>query len=67
MPSNRNEDVLDNLYQMKRNCRSYLEEAERRGDIREAAEFRELTARVECMIERRSGDPDAGSTRRNDP
>ena len=53
------EQFLDNLYRMKRDCRAYMEEAERRGDTREAAEFREHLERVESMIEMRGGDPDA--------
>jgi hypothetical protein len=53
------EQFLDNLYRMKRDCRAYLEEAERRGDTREAEEFREHLERVESMIEMRGGDPDA--------
>ena len=53
------EEFLDNLYRMKRDCRAYLDEAERRGDAREAAEFREHLERVESMIEMRGGDPDA--------
>ena len=40
------EEVLDNLYRMKRDCRTYLAEAERRGDLREADEFREHLERV---------------------
>lgn len=56
-------EFLDNLYRMKRDCRAYMKEAETRGDIREAEEFREHLDRVESMIEMRGGDPDAdGST-----
>jgi hypothetical protein len=53
------EQFLDNLYRMKRDCRAYMEEAQRRGDCREAEEFREHLERVESMIEMRGGDPDA--------
>ena len=53
------EQFLDNLYRMKRDCIAYMEEAERRGDAREAEEFREHLERVESMIEMRGGDPDA--------
>lgn len=44
---------------MKRDCRAYMAEAERRGDWREAGEFREHLERVESMIEMKGGDPDA--------
>lgn len=52
-------EYLDNLYRMKRDCQSYLDEAERRGDLREAGEFRELVERVESMIEMKGGNPEA--------
>ena len=52
------EEFLRNLYRMKRDCRTYLEEAERRGDLREADEFREHLERVESMIEMSGGDPE---------
>ena len=52
-------EFLENLYRMKRDCRAYMEEAERRGDLREAAEFREHMERVESMIEMKGGNPDA--------
>ena len=57
------EEFLGNLYRMKRDCIAYMEEAERRGDSREAEEFREHLERVESMIEMRGGDPDAGQVR----
>ena len=53
------EEFLSNLYRMKRDCQAYMEEAERRGDLREAGEFREHTERVEAMIEMKGGDPEA--------
>ena len=53
------EEFLANLYRMKRDCRAYMEDAERRGDLREADEFREHLERVESMIEMKGGDPDA--------
>ena len=53
------EESLNNLYRMKRDCRAYMEEAERRGDAREAGEFRGHLERVASMIEMRGGDPDA--------
>ena len=53
------EELLANLYRMKRDCRAYMEEAERRGDKLEAIEFREHLERVESMIEMKGGDPDA--------
>lgn len=56
-------EFLENLYRMKRDCRAYLEETERRGDLREAAEFKEHLERVESMIEMKGGDPDANATR----
>ncbi len=52
-------ETLSNLYRMKRDCRAYLEEAQRRGDLREAGEFREHMERVESMIEMQGGDPEA--------
>lgn len=52
-------EFLENLYRMKRDCQAYMEEAERRGDLREAAEFREHLERVESMIDMKGGDPDA--------
>lgn len=52
------EEFLRNLYRMKRDCRAYLEEAERRGDLREAGEFREHLERVESMIEMKGGGAD---------
>ena len=59
MPVPSAEEYLNNLYRMKEECRAYMEEAERRGDLREAAEFREHMERVESMIEMKGGDPDA--------
>lgn len=59
MPLPTTQESLDNLYRMKRDCQAYMEEAERRGDRREAAEFREHLERVESMIEMKGGDPDA--------
>jgi hypothetical protein len=53
------EEFLDNLYRMKRDCRGYIAEAQKRGDLREAREFREHLERVESMIEMRGGNPDA--------
>jgi hypothetical protein len=53
------EEFLANLYRMKLDCRAYMEEAERRGDMREAAEFREHMERVESMIKMKGGDPEA--------
>ena len=50
------EALLRNLYRMKRDCRTYLEEAEQRGDLREAGEFREHLQRVESMIKMNGGD-----------
>ena len=52
------EEFLRNLYRMKRDCRAFMEDAQRRGDLREAAEFREHMERVESMIEMKGGDPD---------
>jgi len=51
-------EFLGNLYRMKRDCRAYMEEAERRGDMREVGEFREHLERVESMIEMSGGNPD---------
>lgn len=52
------EKFLANLYRMKRECISFMEEARRRGDCREADEFREHLERVESMIEQFGADPD---------
>jgi hypothetical protein len=52
------EEFLNNLYRMKRDCIAFMEEAERRGDRREAGEFKEHLERVESMIEQSGGDPD---------
>ena len=52
------EEFLRNLYRMKRDCRAQLEDAEQRGDLREASEFREYLERVETMIELHDGDSD---------
>lgn len=52
------EEFLSNLYKMKRDCRAYMEEAESRGDLREAEEFREHMERIESMIEMKGGNPD---------
>jgi hypothetical protein len=43
---------------MKRDCISFMEDARRRGDSREAGEFREHMERVESMIEQCGGNPD---------
>lgn len=43
---------------MKSDCLVFMEEAERRGDSREAHEFKEHLERVESMIEQSGGDPD---------
>lgn len=59
MPLPTKKQVLNNLHRMKRDCRAYMEEAQRRGDRREADEFREHMERVEDMIEMEGGDPDA--------
>jgi len=53
------ETFLANLHRMKRDCISFMEEARRRGDLREADEFKEHLDRVESMIEQCGGDPDA--------
>lgn len=53
------EQFLSNLYRMKRDCRAFMREAERRGDAREAGEFKEYLERVESMIDQSGGDPDA--------
>lgn len=53
------EEFLANLYRMKRDCRAYMEDAKKRGDVREAGEFREQMERVESMIEMKGGNPDA--------
>ena len=45
------EDFLNNLYRIKRDCIPFMEEAERRGDVLEAGEFREHLERVEAMID----------------
>ncbi|MFL6734995.1 MAG: hypothetical protein ACJ8EY_09910 [Sphingomicrobium sp.] len=58
MPAPSIGEYLDNLYRMKRDCRAFIEEAQRRGDLREASEFAEHLARVEAMIEQKGGDPD---------
>lgn len=55
------EEFLTNLYRMKRDCLAFMEEAERRGDLREAGEFREHVERVESMIEQSGGDPEGRS------
>ena len=55
------EEFLLNLYRMKRDCIAFMEEAERRGDHREAGEFKEHLDRVESMIEQSGGDPDTTS------
>ncbi len=59
MPSPTREEFLTNLHRMKRDCIAFMEEASRRGDTREAGEFREHLERVESMIEQSGGDPDA--------
>ncbi|PWG01690.1 hypothetical protein [Sphingosinicella humi] len=59
MPLPTNKQVLSNLYRMKRDCRAFMDEAQRRGDQREADEFKEHMERVESMIEMEGGDPDA--------
>ena len=53
------DEFLNNLYRMKRDCIAFMEEAERRGDSREAEEFREHLERVDSMIEQSGGDPEA--------
>jgi len=55
------EEFLTNLYRMKRDCLAFMEEAERRGDLREIGEFREHLERVESMIEQSGGDPETRS------
>jgi hypothetical protein len=49
---------------MKRDCVAFMEEAKRRGDDREAAEFKEHLERVESMIDQSGGDPDASKADR---
>jgi len=61
------EDFLNNLYRMKRDCIAFMEEAERRGDSREAGEFKEHLERVESMIEQSGGNPDASSSETSRP
>ena len=53
------QEFLNNLFRMKRDCIAFMEEAERRGNSREAREFREHLERVESMIDQSGGDPDA--------
>ena len=53
------EEYLNNLYRMKQDCLGFIREAEKRGDSREAGEFREHLERVESMIEMRGGNPEA--------
>ncbi len=52
------EEFLRNLYRMRRDCRAHLEDAEQRGDVREASEFRDYLERVQTMIELHDGDAD---------
>jgi hypothetical protein len=52
------EEFLKNACRMKSDCLVFMEEAERRGDSREAHEFKEHLERVESMIEQSGGDPD---------
>lgn len=58
-------EFLSNLYRMKRDCIAFMEEAERRGDSREAEEFREHLERVESMIDQSGGNPDAAEEEPN--
>jgi hypothetical protein len=58
MPQPTQEEFLRNLYRMKEDCRTELENAEQRGDLREASEFREYLERVQTMIELHDGDTD---------
>jgi hypothetical protein len=51
------EEFLNNLYRMRGDCLAFMEEAQRRGDAREAGEFKEHLERVESMIEQNGGDP----------
>jgi len=51
------EEFLANLHRMKRDCEAFMSEAARRGDVREAEEFREYMERVESMIEQSGGNP----------
>ncbi|MBA3576540.1 MAG: hypothetical protein H0W39_02835 [Sphingomonas sp.] len=53
------EEFLNNLYRMRRDCLAFMAEAEKRGDAREVAEFKEHLERVESMIDMKGGDPDA--------
>jgi len=55
------EEFLTNLYRMKHDCIAFMEEAERRGDHREAREFKEYLDRIESMIEQSGADPDRTS------
>ena len=64
MTSPTKEEFLNNLYRMKRDCVAFMEEAKRRGDDREAAEFKEHLERVESMIDQSGGDPDASKADR---
>lgn len=50
-------EFLSNLYRMQRDCIAFMEEAKRRGDCREAGEFKEHVEGVESMIEQSGGDP----------
>jgi hypothetical protein len=50
---------------MKCDCIAFMEEAERRGDHREAGEFKEHLDRVESMIEQSGGNPDSTSAPRS--
>lgn len=65
MTSMTEEEFLKNLYRMKRDCVAFMEEAKRRGDDRESAEFKEHLERIESMIDQSGGDPDASEADRS--
>ena len=61
------EELLENLYRMKRDSLAFMREAAARGDLREAAEFAEYVERIEDMIQQEGGDPDSTGDPPGDP
>lgn len=53
------DEFLQNLYRMKRECRTYIVAAEARGDLKEARTLHAQIIKINGMIQKKGGDLNA--------